>query len=244
VALPELPEDRATRATLHRLAAHVLARRRHDLVGRFGLALSPSGLATPAAGPEHEVVRTAGRWLHHDRGGVPTRTAALDLASSSLLDAAAFVGVALGDGFSVGRDTPPLGDVHAPLRLHDGHARAVAGWLAWTWDVLDDVVASLGAGARPSTTQLWPEHFDAACELTAAPGVRVAVGGSPGDAGHEAPYLYVSLGEVPKPTGDPYWNAPFGAFLPAADLRGVAHPEAEAVAFLAHGLERLAAATP
>jgi hypothetical protein len=133
-----------------------------------------------------------------------------------------------------------IGGTVARLALAAGYDVVLSN--SRTPKTLDDLVASLGAVARPSTTQLWPEHFDAACELTAAPGVRVAVGGSPGDAGHEAPYLYVSLGEVPKPTGDPYWNAPFGALLPAVDLQGVAHPEADAVAFLAHGLERLAAA--
>ena len=242
MSLPTLPRDiTPARTALHRVAAHVLARRRHDLVGRFGLTVAPGGLGTPAAGDEHEVVRTAGRWLHHDRSGRPTRTASLDLADASLADAAAFIGVTLDETWSVGGETVPIGDPHAPLRVNDGQARGLGAWMAWVWNVLDDLVVTVGPGAEPSTTQLWPEHFDAACEVTTRPGVRTVVGGSPGDGYHERPYLYVSLGGQAAPAGDPYWNAPFGSLLSVEQLQGQPHPEADAVAFLVRGVEGLRA---
>ena len=37
-----------TRRALHRIAAHVLGRRRYQVAGRFGLRASPAGFATPA----------------------------------------------------------------------------------------------------------------------------------------------------------------------------------------------------
>ena len=49
-----------TREVLHRVAAHVLGRRRYQVSGRFGLRASPGGFATPAFGDGPEVVRIAG----------------------------------------------------------------------------------------------------------------------------------------------------------------------------------------
>ncbi len=46
-----------TRDDLHRIAAHVLGRRRWAVSGHFGLRASPGGVATPAFGPEPEVLR-------------------------------------------------------------------------------------------------------------------------------------------------------------------------------------------
>ena len=48
--------DAAAREELHRLAAHVLARRRYAVTARFGLRPAPGGLATPPFG-EGEVIR-------------------------------------------------------------------------------------------------------------------------------------------------------------------------------------------
>ena len=59
---------------------------------------------------------------------------------------------------------------------------------------------------------LWPEHFDVAIT---ADGVNYGV--SPGDSFHASPYAYVGPHE---PRSGEFWNAPFGAARPIADLGG------------------------
>ncbi|HEX2118222.1 MAG TPA: hypothetical protein VHF91_03495, partial [Acidimicrobiales bacterium] len=84
--------------------------------------------------------------------------------------------------------------------------------------------------------QLWPEHFDLAVTVELEGGAKVNVGFSPGDSFSDQPYAYVG----PHDTAglqDPYWNAPFGAYLPYS---GIASTEA-ALAFIDDGLGRLAA---
>jgi hypothetical protein len=242
VTLPPLPRAFvATRLELQRVAVHVLARRRHALSGRFGLRATPGGIGTPAAGPDAEVVRVDGSTLVRERTGARASTAVLDLRSASLADAAALVEVDLTADFSAGADTPPVDDVDRPLDLDPGALSVLAGWFALGWRVLDAAVAGAGRGAEPSVVQLWPEHFDAGCDLAAAPGRRVNLGASPGDEGHPEPYLYVGPWDAERP-GDPaYWNAPFGARLPYAALEGVEDPAALALDFLRAGLGHLAA---
>jgi hypothetical protein len=237
-ALPR--EHEVARRTLQRVAVHVLARRRHAQTGRFGLRATPGGIGTPAIGPDAEVVRTAGSWLLRERTGDAATTDRLDLRTATLADAATLVDVDLAAELSVGPDTPPLGDIDRPLGL-DAEATAVlAAWFAFGWEVLDAAVAAAGPTAAPTVVQLWPEHFDAGCDLAAAPGRRTNLGASPGDAGHPEPYLYVGPWDAGRP-GDPaYWNAPFGARLGYAALRGVEDPSALALDFLRTGLGFLA----
>src|SRR5579863_256849 len=71
----------ATRVELHRVAAHILARRRHDVSGRFGLRPSPGGFATPAFGEGPEVVRVANGTLVREAAGGASY---LPLAGASL----------------------------------------------------------------------------------------------------------------------------------------------------------------
>ena len=72
--LAELPASfAATRDTVHRIATHILGRRRHDLSGKFGLRATPGGIGTPAFGPEHEVVRITGTTLVRERTGATAR---------------------------------------------------------------------------------------------------------------------------------------------------------------------------
>src|SRR5687767_2685851 len=78
--LPTLPADFATtRDALHRVAVHVLARRRHALCGKLGLRATPAGVGTAAAGPDHEVLRTSRGWLLCERTGTSPSRTALDL---------------------------------------------------------------------------------------------------------------------------------------------------------------------
>lgn len=231
------PSTAATRRDLQRVATHVVARRRHELSGRFGLRASPGGLAAPAAGPDGEVVRTDGDRLVVERAG---RARAVPM--TCLGDLAAAAGVDLSAPFSVGEHTPPAGDPAAPLEVDPAAARALGAWWGFATTVLDEVVARLGPGADASVAQLWPEHFDVACDLAWGPGEgdRANLGGSPGDGAHGEPYLYVGPWGPERPGGPAYWNAPFGAVLGHSELLSATDPLGEAVAFLRRGLEMLA----
>jgi hypothetical protein len=218
-----------TRDELHRLSAHVLGRRRFEVSGRFGLRSSPGGVATPAFGPEPEVLRTAGMTLIREVG---SRSASMSLGDSTLADLAEFVDADLGADFSAGPATVPLGDVDRPLRLDPGELAVLATWFELGWQVLDHCAAQL---AEASTTlQLWPEHFDAGTAVDLGP-VSVNLGFSGGDAFADEPYLYVGPWDERRP-GDPgYWNAPFGAYA----TRSQAGDADACEAFIRAGLERL-----
>jgi hypothetical protein len=236
--LAPLPERFAeTRDALHRVAVHVLARRRHALCGRFGLRATPLGFGTPTAGPDNEVVRTSGSWLLRERFGAVPSTIALDLRTSSLADAARFAAVDLSAPFDAGDATPPVGDPVVGLRVDHDVAAALGHWYTFGWSVLDAVVGALPEAATPSALQLWPEHFDAGCDVAVASGARVNLGASPGDAFHSEPYLYVGPWEADRP-GDPsYWNAPFGAIIGYQALLDSGDPRKAATAFLQRGLD-------
>jgi hypothetical protein len=87
--------------------------------------------------------------------------------------------------------------------------------------------------------QLWPEHFDAGCDV-AAGGGRVNLGASPGDGFHSEPYLYVGPWGPERPGDATFWNAPFGAAFGHGELLDAGEPVAAAVAFLTKGVELLA----
>lgn len=222
-----------TRSALHRIATHVLARRRHQLTGRFGLRATPGGIGTPAFGPSDaiEVVRTSGTSLVHERGA-EVRVTAMD--GATLADLGAVVGVDLGAELSVGKDTPEIGAADEPMSL-DHHAAAELGdWYDLGWRALDRI----GRDAdRPAPVQLWPEHFDASSLVFvgAGPDDRCDLGVSPGDHHHEEPYLYVGPWDERRPGPAPFWNAAFGALVPRSSIASVE----DAVAFFREGLARL-----
>lgn len=241
----ELPESfPSTRDALHRVAAHVLARRRHAYTGRFGLRPAPGGFGTPAFGDDLEVARTSGRYLVTERADIANRAPLTTLAA-----AAALAGVDLAVEFSVGTDTPPVGDPDAPLGIDDAAARLLGRWYGFGLEVVDELVATESLVTASSVPQVWPEHFDLGCFVTVGgdggldAGVRANVGASPGDSYEPAPYLYVGPWGDDRP-GDPaYWNAPFGAVLPFAALAPLAPADQHraAVAFLRTGATHLAA---
>jgi hypothetical protein len=77
-----------------------------------------------------------------------------------------------------------------------------------------------------------------ALEAVARPGLKVNLGGSPGDGFCAEPYLYVGPWTSDRP-GDPaFWNAPFGAIARASALQG--DTIERAVDFLLEGYRRLA----
>ena len=174
-------------------------------------------------------MRVSGRWLVVERGAATTRTS---IAGSSLRQLAVAAGADVDARLDVGRDTPALGDPDERLVLDEPAALAIADWYAFGWRVLDEA-----AGAASSTIQLWPEHFDAGCDVAVGPGPddRCNLGASPGDDDHPEPYLYVGPWTPERPGDASFWNAPFGAVLGAAGVRA----GADGVAFLRRGLALL-----
>jgi hypothetical protein len=203
-----------TRESWHRLAEHVLAAGQFAAAGTIRLRPSPGGFRT-AVGVDGRDLAVAGDRLVVASDG-ESRSAAL----TTLGAAAAFAGVDLGLTGSY----PPatMTDAEAMLEVDPAAARLLAGWFELGDLALRRFTEGLGAPQQPV---LWPEHFDVAVTVDA-----VDYGCSPGDDAIPEPYLYVGPHEAPA-SGDPFWNAPFGA---AATADRVADADA-AVAFFEKG---------
>jgi hypothetical protein len=231
-----------TRDHLHRVAVHLLARARVEGAGRFSLRVTPGGFGTPEIGVDGRRIRVVGPHLvvESDAPGAPSaRCTAIDRAT--LAELATFAGVDLTSALDVGHDTPPLGDVDAPIALDPVAATELAGWHQQVVAILDAVLAVLPPAATPTLPRLWPEHFDVAIEAQARPELRVNLGGSPGDGSSDDPYLYVGPWTGDRP-GDPmFWNAPYGAMRARSELeRHPAGVVAAGIEFLLDGYGRLA----
>lgn len=231
--MSEPDPDGATRKALHTIAAHVLAHRRFDVSGRFGLRAGPVGIATPSFGDAPETIRISGVTLVREVGATSTRTS---IPGSTLRDLASFVDVDLDEPFSCGADTPPLGPVDVPFDVDPTWAAQIGAWYVLAWRVLDDVLAPLPGPAEVATTQLWPEHFDAATTVTLPSVEPVNLGFSPGDSFEDEPYLYVGPWSPQRP-GDPsFWNAPFGAVRRRSEVESSSDPAEWCRRFLVEGL--------
>ena len=208
-----------SREAVHALAEHVLCTVRHAAVGRIGLTPVPDGIATPPF--DGRTVGLRGLDLV-DSGPHGERRAPVTTLRAA------------GQFFGVDPVAPPLWtptttpDLDAPLAIEADDAAALAAWFA--------LVAGVLMRVDPSAAQtLWPEHFDLAITVG-----EVTFGGSPGDAEHAEPYLYV-LPPAGFERGDPtFWNEPFGASLAYHRIDG----QADADTFFAEAAERLAAADP
>jgi len=226
----------ATRSTLHVVSAHVLGRRRHEVSGRFGLRATPGGIGTPAFGDPLEVVRVSGTILVRELGG---DSATLAIPGRSLRQLAEFAGTDIDRPFSVGEQTPPLGDPDRPIALDGATVRVLANWYALGWVVMDRFLDGLAGDAGAAAIQLWPEHFDAATNVGVPGGARLNVGFSPGDDFAPEPYAYVGPWGPERP-GDPdFWNAPFGAVLMASKILSHHDPVRRGLDFLETGLRAL-----
>jgi len=223
----------STRTALHTIAAHILARRRFGVSGRFGLRAAPGGIATPTFGDEPETVRISGVTLVREVGGHTTR---LPIKGSTLPELAGFVQVDLEQPFSCGDDTPPLGALDTPFDLELAIVAEIAAWFNLAWQVLDDVLAVLPSRSEVATIQLWPEHFDAATTVALPSEQSVNLGFSPGDGFESEPYLYVGPWGPERP-GDPnFWNVPFGAMRRRSEILDTADPLESCGRFLTDGL--------
>jgi len=169
-----------TRESLHTIAAHILARRRFGVSGRFGLRAGPGGIATPSFGEAPETLRLSGSCLIREVGGTSTD---ILVNGSTLRNLATFAGVDLDEPFSCGADTPPLGPVDTGFQLSTDAMAEITDWFALAWRVLDDVIATVPDRFEVATIQLWPEHFDAATtvKLSATDPISMSAPGAPHD---------------------------------------------------------------
>jgi hypothetical protein len=223
----------STRSDLHRVCAHVLARRRFDVSGHFGLRASPAGVATPAFGPEPEVLRIAGTRLVREVG---VQARIREVNGATLRELAVFAAVDLESPFSAGDATPPVGEIDTPLHLLPAELAVITDWFGLGWRVLDTVLSELPAASEPATIQLWPEHFDVGTSVAFESDERVNLGFSAGDASSSEPYAYVGPWGTERPGDGSYWNAPYGASLSRSRAKG----EEDAAAFIQTGLALLA----
>ena len=124
-------------------------------------------------------------------------------------------------------------DLDAPLDIDAGAARALGDWYGFSASLLAAMTAAASADDHPDEVQIWPEHFDIAMSL-GPDGARANYGGSPGDADHAEPYLYIGPWSMDGRDGE-FWTEAFGASLSyAALLDGT-----DAAAFLRQGKELL-----
>jgi hypothetical protein len=214
-----------TRLALQSVAEHVLSAARYQATGRIGLRASPGGFTTPPFPSDHgeRTLAVDGRELvaTDERGAERMRL-------TTVHDAAVLAEISPGAPTEVYAPTTPLVP-DAVLAVDDAVAAVFADW----WALVDAALAAFSAehpAEEPAQAQLWPEHFDLATSVG-----EVNYGGSPGDAGHELPYLYVGPWSPPEPDGT-YWNRPFGALVPATDITDVD----TALAFFRKGRARLA----
>ncbi|SDC71361.1 hypothetical protein SAMN05660690_2237 [Geodermatophilus telluris] len=191
-----------TRHSWHLVAEHVLAAGQFAASGTVRLRPHPGGLATTAGVGGRQLAVVGDRLVVTDGG---TRH---QHPLTTLGRAAEDAGVALGLRGSYAPATVP--DPDAPLPVDAAAAHRLAGWYALGDTALRRLTAGLGAPAEPV---LWPEHLDLALTVDA-----VNLGVSPGDDATPEPYLYVGPHEGPT-SGDPFWNAPFGALVGADRIR-------------------------
>ena len=209
--LPELPAAFApTRDSLHALAEQVLSAAYFHATSHIGLRPTPRGFGTPVFG-DRERVRVDGTWLVHEQAGAERRT-----EIATLREAAAFVGVPLG--------APPVYkavtalDPDTPLGIDHDAALALGDWYALGAALLHDL--KIEQSDQPSTeSQIWPEHFDLACDIgEEGAGARATYGASPGDAVIPQPYLYVGPWDAARHTGL-LARYPFGGALTYDEMR-------------------------
>lgn len=208
-----------TREALHRVAEQVVApARKPD--NEISLQATPGGFGTPVFefdGKQCQV-RVEGALLVALRGDCEKREPITTLAA-----AAELVG---GDLFT---GEPPSDE--EVLGVDPKSAAQLGRWFG-LGDAVLAALRSEWSGDDPSEVALWPEHFDIAIEAgSEAEGTRANYGLSPGDADHDAPYLYVGpwSGEV---SGE-LWNGKgfTGAELDYGELAATDDPHAAALEF-------------
>jgi hypothetical protein len=204
---------RTTRASLHAVAEHVMAAAQYARKRRLGLRQATGGFATQpfvVDGVERRLAIVGTELVvRDDRQGEATERRA---PITSLRAAAVLGGGPLGMPSDLYRPSP-MPDPDATLAVDPAAAAFLADIYARVQAALTGFAADL-VGKGPSEIQLWPEHFDLAAVVS-----DVNYGGSPGDADHAEPYLYVAPFEPPR--GGGFWNASFGAIRRWDEVAGV-----------------------
>jgi hypothetical protein len=217
-----------TRLALHRLAFYVVSPARRLATGNeIALSATPGGFGTPG-GEAWGQVRVDGTELVVERPDHARRA-----PITSLQAAARLAGIAIDPSEAERFDVPLPGPLDAALPVDPQAAGTLAGWYA----LADGVLRELGPELAASEPRLWPEHFDLAVDASGG-----SWGFSPGDAGHDEPYVYVSLPAEAVAGGDPFWNATHfpGALLSYSGLRESGDARAAAIAFLRSARQRIA----
>lgn len=197
----------------------------------MGLRATSGGFGTPEF--EGRVARIEGDLLvYESEGNVATQT------STTIRSAAEFFGIEYKEvWFPNFGDPLSPGDPDAELSLDVDGVQAVANWFNFGNQVLTRLRDHGLPDDEVSEVQIWPEHFDAACEMGAeASGQRASFGASPGDAAHPEPYVYVSAwGKIDR--SNPFWNdrAFNGASLGYQRILDEGDPVATALGFLLEG---------
>lgn len=187
----------AARRVLHLVAESLLAGPQYRATDEIRLTVTPDGFRTwaPMPGPV-TALRVDAAGVTAEPSGVRTPI------SAGLAATAAELGVTAGppeDLYPDHADLPP----DAVLAAREAALAAVLAALATGTEALRLAFP----GSDPI---LWPEHFDVGITVD-----EVNYGVSPGDAGHDLPYAYVGPWRARR--GD-FWNEPFGASRPLADL--------------------------
>ena len=182
----------STRRSLHAVGELVLAGPQHAQTGEISLRALPGGFGTTHT-PDLRVEGT-------DVVGAEATVGITGLTPAALAAALGVEARSLSDvyrdGSGVGLDDVLEVDPDAAARIADAFA---AGDTA------------LRALAPDETPILWPEHFDIGISAG-----EVNYGVSAGDTYLAVPYAYVGPWSVP--TGDDFWNAPFGRALPVDEI--------------------------
>jgi hypothetical protein len=182
-----------TRIALHALARFVLAAELEGTTELVTLRATPGGFGQP-----ERLVNGLQRRVRVDRTDLVVQYGENERWTpiTTLGEAAEAASITLP------ADAP---EPTVPLTVDPTHAQHIADFFALTESALNEF-RRMHASAGPTIAQLFPHHFDLAITLT-----EVNFGGSPGDADHDQPYLYVGPWRVsPHPT----WNEPWGASMP------------------------------
>jgi hypothetical protein len=230
LAIDDLDTYVSSRDALHTVAEHVLAKARFLDDREIRLTAFAGGFATPLLGGLlRRRVRVEGGDLVVDEGDGSRR-----IALTTVAQAANFVGIEPGFPNELYPSATPLRP-DQPLGIDEAAANSLAAWYGFTAEVLESFAAEI-VGVTPSPLILWPEHFDQAFFTEDDDESRRAnYGASPGDEGHQEPYLYV--GPWGTPVSDEFWNARSfnGAVVSLSSLVAAADPVETALAFLRTG---------
>jgi hypothetical protein len=196
-----------TRQALHAVAEHVLAAALHHATGRIGLRATPRGFGTPPfpfAGAERQL-RIEGTDIIVSHGASERRA-----PLRTLRQAATIAGIEPGAPESVYKPTTCL-DSDVPLAIDPSAAAAIHDWFQLSAEALEQIRRA-HEPLRPTTAQLWPEHFDLAITMG-----DVNYGSSPGDTRHDTRYAYVGPWHLDGLDNE-FWNEAFGASRDHTDL--------------------------